>query len=208
MKTVTVGADGSILITGLGTNTPYWAVGLVGGKYRWVPFMTSPAPTIENVESTDLADSALLARQADLTALLAGLDSTDLSDSALLARLSNLAPYALLTDLAALASTNLTDSALLARLTNLVPITPLSGSKTWDPPSVTIGSATSTTLTVTGAAMGDAVAVSFSLAVPAGCILVGYVTAADTVTVTLYNPAGGGTQDLASGTLRVKVFKQ
>lgn len=66
VATVTVGADGSILITGLGTNTPYWAVGLVGSEYHWVPFMTAPAPTIEDLESTDLLDSATLARLTDL----------------------------------------------------------------------------------------------------------------------------------------------
>ena len=82
----------------------------------------------------------------------------------------------------------------------------LSGSVTWDPPSVGSGSQTSTTVTVTGAAVGDPVSVGFSTAVPAGALLVGSVTATNTVTVTLLNSVGSPV-DLASGTLTAVVFK-
>jgi hypothetical protein len=82
----------------------------------------------------------------------------------------------------------------------------LSGTATWDPTSTIDGAMTSTTVTVTGAAVGDTVAVGFSIAVPAGCILSGSVTAANTVTVTLFNKSGAP-QDLASGTLRADIWK-
>lgn len=80
---------------------------------------------------------------------------------------------------------------------------PFEGTKTWDPASVADGAQTSTTVTVTGAALGDTVTCAFSQAVPAGCILSAQVTATDTVTVTLVNHSGGAV-DLASGTLRVQ----
>lgn len=80
------------------------------------------------------------------------------------------------------------------------------GSTTWDPASVADGAMTSTTVTVTGAAVGDVVAVGFSVAVPAGALLVGSVTATNTVTVTLFNKTGGAL-DLGSGTLKATVLK-
>jgi hypothetical protein len=59
---------------------------------------------------------------------------------------------------------------------------------------------------VTGAALGDHVlSVAMSLDI-AGVILDGYVSAANTVTVTLHNESGGAV-DLASGTLSVLVAK-
>lgn len=82
------------------------------------------------------------------------------------------------------------------------PQTSLTGSKTWDPPSVADGAMTSTTVTVTGVAFGDFIRASFSQALPAGMQLTAEVTAANTVTVTLVNHSGG-TLDIASGTLRV-----
>jgi hypothetical protein len=77
-------------------------------------------------------------------------------------------------------------------------------SATWNPPSVADGANTSTTVTVTGAAVGNYARAAFSIAVPAGARLGAEVTAADTVTVTLFNNTGGAL-DLASGTLRVRV---
>ncbi len=82
----------------------------------------------------------------------------------------------------------------------------LSSTTTWDPASTLDAAMTSTTLTVTGAAIGDTVAVGFSVAVPAGALLVGAVTATNTVTVTLFNKTGS-TLDLASGTLRADVWQ-
>jgi hypothetical protein len=74
------------------------------------------------------------------------------------------------------------------------------GSKTHDFASVADGAVVNTTVTVTGAVLGDTVEVSLGVAVPANAILSGQVTAADTVTVTLFNKTGGAL-DLASATL-------
>ncbi|MBI4242966.1 MAG: right-handed parallel beta-helix repeat-containing protein [Planctomycetes bacterium] len=82
----------------------------------------------------------------------------------------------------------------------------LSATTTWDPPSISNGAATSTTLTVSNAVVGNTVAVGFSTAVPGGALLVGAVTAANTVTVTLANHTGGAL-NLASGTLRADVWQ-
>jgi hypothetical protein len=79
----------------------------------------------------------------------------------------------------------------------------LSGSATYDPPSIAAGGSTTTTVTVTGASLGDAPTFcSFSLDTQ-GIVLEPWVSAANTVTVRFRNPTAGPI-DLASGTLRVK----
>ena len=83
---------------------------------------------------------------------------------------------------------------------------PLSGSTTWDPSSIAAGASASTTVSVTGAAVGDYVIPSFSLSL-AGLVLTGYVSGANTVTAVLSNPTAGAV-DLASGTLKVRVEKR
>lgn len=85
-------------------------------------------------------------------------------------------------------------------------LTLLTGTVVWDPDSVVDGAVTSTTLAVAGAAIGDPVVASFTVAVPAGALLVGAVTAEDTVTVTLFNKTGSAL-NLGSGTLRADVRK-
>jgi hypothetical protein len=82
----------------------------------------------------------------------------------------------------------------------------LNGSKTYDPPSLATGTQTTTTVTLTGAALGDYVQASFSLDLQ-GVVLSAYVSAANTVTVVMLNMTGG-TLDLASGTLKVRGWKQ
>lgn len=82
----------------------------------------------------------------------------------------------------------------------------LTGSKTHNFASIADGARESTTVTVTGAALGDfVVAVSVSVDA-AGGVLSGYVSAANTVTVDLLNETGAAL-DLASATLRVLVRK-
>ncbi len=81
----------------------------------------------------------------------------------------------------------------------------LSATTTWNPDNVANGAQTTTTITVTGAAIGDVVAVGFSQDLQA-LQLTGYVSAADTVTVVLQNGTGSPV-DLASGTLRADVWK-
>lgn len=81
----------------------------------------------------------------------------------------------------------------------------LSGTKTWDPASVSDGAQTSTTVTVTGAALGDEVTCSFSNSLQL-MRMSGYVSAANTVTVVLSNNTGGAI-DLSSGILRASVWQ-
>jgi hypothetical protein len=79
------------------------------------------------------------------------------------------------------------------------------GSKTWDPASTADAAMTSTTVTVTGARVGDIARAGFTTSIPAGGILAATVTADDTVTVTYFNKTGG-VSDLASGTLTVQTY--
>lgn len=107
------------------------------------------------------------------------------------------------TNLKSLNATNATFyTALLAILAAAFP-TPLTGSATWNPPSVLAASSASTTVSVAGAAVGNFVQVSFSQDLQ-GMTLDGYVSAADTVTVVLSNLTALPI-DLASGTVRVRV---
>jgi hypothetical protein len=80
------------------------------------------------------------------------------------------------------------------------------GTATWDPDEIASGASTSTTVTVTNASLGDQVILAFSVAVPAGVLLTGNVTAAHTVTATLGNLSGTNV-NLASGTLRASVVR-
>lgn len=82
----------------------------------------------------------------------------------------------------------------------------LRGSATWDPASVANGAVVSTTVTVTGAALGDPVSVGFSSITTQAVMLSAHVSAADTVTVVLRNESGGAI-DFASGTLTAVVSK-
>lgn len=81
----------------------------------------------------------------------------------------------------------------------------VSASVTWDPPSLAAGEWTSTTVALAEAVVGDFAVASFSN--PNGLVvLVAQVTAAGVVTVAAGN-VSGGVIDLASGTLRVRVFE-
>jgi len=82
----------------------------------------------------------------------------------------------------------------------------LTGSKTYDLASLVDGAGATTTVTVTGAALGDFVtAVSMGVDLQ-GIQVTGWVSAADTVSVRFQNETGG-TLDLASTTLAVRVRK-
>lgn len=80
---------------------------------------------------------------------------------------------------------------------------PLTASATYDPPSLTTGTGATTTVGVTGAAMGNYVTVGFSLDLQ-GITVTGYVSTANTVAVRFQNGTAG-TIDLGSGTLNVRV---
>lgn len=81
---------------------------------------------------------------------------------------------------------------------------PLTGTATYDPPSLATLIGATTTVTVTGAVLGQGVIISFSLDLQ-GIQLTGYVSAANTVTARFFNSTAG-TLDLASGTLKTWVF--
>jgi hypothetical protein len=79
----------------------------------------------------------------------------------------------------------------------------LEASVTYDPPSLAAGEGATTTVSVTGATLGDFARASFSTDLQ-GVILTAWVSAADTISVRFQNETAG-TVDLASGTLRVRV---
>ena len=82
----------------------------------------------------------------------------------------------------------------------------ISATATWDPASLGTNAETSTTLTVTGAAVGD-VAMCGHTQVTADLLQLScYVSAADTVRAVLEN-ISAGTIDVSSGTLRAEVWK-
>lgn len=82
---------------------------------------------------------------------------------------------------------------------------PLSALQVWDPPSLATGAQQSTTVTVTGALLGDAVDLAFSANLQ-GTRMWAEVTATDTVTIYHRNDTGGAV-DVVSGTLVVSVKK-
>ena len=84
-------------------------------------------------------------------------------------------------------------------------LTPLYGSVVWDPPAIGTGAQDFTSLTVTGAAVGDAVIVSATTDL-LGLNLYGYVSSANTVVLILAN-VGSGSTNLPSMTVRVRVEK-
>lgn len=82
----------------------------------------------------------------------------------------------------------------------------LEGSTTWNPAQMTVSTsdATSTTVTVAGAKVGDFAIASLGVDV-VDCVLDAQVTAANTVSVVV-GYLHDVTVDLASSTLRVRVF--
>lgn len=78
------------------------------------------------------------------------------------------------------------------------------GSSTYDPPSLADGAGTTTTVSVTGVAVGDFARASFSLDTQ-GITITAWVSAVNTVSVRFQNESGG-VLDIASGTLKVEVI--
>jgi hypothetical protein len=81
----------------------------------------------------------------------------------------------------------------------------LTGSATYDPASIASGSGVTTSVTVTGAAVGDKAEATFSNSLQ-GIVLTAYVGSANSVSVRFQNGTGGAL-DLASGTLKAVVTK-
>lgn len=81
----------------------------------------------------------------------------------------------------------------------------LRGSAIYDPASIADGAGVTTTVTVTGAALGDNARATFSLDLQ-GITLTAWVSAANTVSVRFQNESGAAV-DLASGTIKAIVEK-
>ncbi len=81
----------------------------------------------------------------------------------------------------------------------------IEASITYDPASLAAGAGVTTTVTVTGAALGDFARASFSLDLQ-GLTLTAWVSAANTVSVRFQNGTASAV-DLGSGALRVRVEK-
>lgn len=94
------------------------------------------------------------------------------------------------------------DKALL--LAMLASFGGLQAAATYDTASLVDGAGATTTVTVTGAALGDFVMVSAGVDL-AGITVTAYVSAADTVSVRIQNESGG-TLDLASTSITVRVL--
>lgn len=78
-------------------------------------------------------------------------------------------------------------------------------SETYDPPAVAAGTSFTQAFTVTGAALGDFVQVSFAQNL-SGLTLTAYVSAADQVTIAIHNPTAG-TVNLPSGALKFRLTR-
>lgn len=91
----------------------------------------------------------------------------------------------------------------IALISQALPV-PLNSSVVWNPPSIASGASASTTVTVSGAALGQPVSASFSLDLM-GLGISAYVSALNTVSVVLVNNTGAPV-DLGSGTVFVKVW--
>lgn len=131
-----------------------------------------------------------------------------------LVRRSGALTFGLLSDAdipAAIARDSEVTAAIAAETTAVLALTdakyqllPLTGTTTYDPPSLAAGIGATTTITVTGAALGQFVMVSFSLDLQ-GMTLTGYVSATNTVAARFQNGTAG-TLDLSSGTLAARIY--
>lgn len=160
------------------------------------------AVTFDGIQDSDIPsgiarDSEVAAADAVVTAAAA---------TALAAHVAAADPHPVYTTAAELATTlTAYDARAVADTRNVLASSVLSGSTTYDPPSLADAAGTTTTVTVTGAALGDFALASFSLSLQ-GLMQSAEVTATDTVTVSLFNKTGG-TLDIASGTLKARVWK-
>lgn len=82
----------------------------------------------------------------------------------------------------------------------------LSGTATFNPPSLANGATTSVNVSVPGAAPGDTVVANFDQFTDANWAITGFVRAGGSVRVIIQNLTGG-TVDLPEGTVRADVWK-
>lgn len=81
----------------------------------------------------------------------------------------------------------------------------ISATATWAPGAITAGSYSSTTITVTGAAVGDFALAEHDKMLTNALMISAHVSAVNTVTVLIFNPTTASITP-ASGTLRALVF--
>jgi hypothetical protein len=81
----------------------------------------------------------------------------------------------------------------------------LTGIVSYDPPNLLDGDGVTTTVTVTGASLGDQVTASFSLDLQ-GITMTAWVSASNTVSVRFQNETGGAI-NLGNGAIRPRVTK-
>ncbi len=81
----------------------------------------------------------------------------------------------------------------------------ISATATWSPGAITAGSFASTTITLTGAAVGDFVLAEHNKMLTSDLMISAHVSAVNTVKVLIFNPTTASITP-ASGTLRVLVF--
>jgi|SRR5689334_4393560 len=146
-----------------------------------------------DIPSTLARDSEVTAGDAAVTAAFQAADATVAANAA-----SALAAHVAAADPHPVYLTQTEGDARYAQLSTV-----LQGSATYDPPSLADGAGTTTTVTCTGAALGGFAHASFSLDLQ-GIVVTAYVSATNTVSVRFQNESGG-TLDLASGTLKVRV---
>ena len=79
----------------------------------------------------------------------------------------------------------------------------IEGELIYNPPSIAASSSITTTISLTGANLGDFASCSFSLSLT-GIVATAYVSASDVITIVLFNPTASAI-DLASGTLKTRV---
>lgn len=84
--------------------------------------------------------------------------------------------------------------------------TVLTGTATWDPPSIADGASSSQSVTVTGTDFGDPCFTSHTDSSISFFSVSAVIASADTALVWITNVAGAGAKDLSSGTVRVTCF--
>ena len=83
----------------------------------------------------------------------------------------------------------------------------LTASETWDPDSLDNGQSDTHQMTVTGSAVGDFALATHDQNLPNGFVISAQAIGSDLVDVTISN-VGGGTQNVLTGTVYVRVIKQ
>lgn len=99
------------------------------------------------------------------------------------------------------------DSIKFYKPTNIVSVTVLKGTTNWTPGIVSAGSSTSTTVTVTGAAVGDPVTICKLAAYSNGEIYDAFVSATNTVTIRVHNVSTGSANYSSAADYNVVVLK-